>query len=122
MIAEARTLNKNRLNRVAARFLKKVGEPSKSHCLSSLLLAIWGLENLSTLGVLESKYQAELLEQANQMLSWSPEKAEALLVNQDTGLSLEKAALETCQQIEGLSPQEAAHYLIQNLLSGVDRR
>jgi hypothetical protein len=121
MIAEARTLNKNRLNRVAARFLKKVGEPPKSHCLSSLLLAIWGLENLSELPEPASKYRAELLEQANRMLNWSPEKAEALLVNQDSGLSLEKAALETCQQIESLSPQEAASYLIENLLSSLNK-
>lgn len=121
MIAEARTLNKNRLNRVAARFLKKAEERPESHCLSSLLLAIWGLENLNTLPELESKYQVELLEQANRMLSWPPERAEALLVNQDSGLSLEKAALETCQQIEGLDSEQAAAYLIQNLLSSLNK-
>jgi len=108
--------NQHDLNRLCGKLLRQQKQPRSEMNVQALSLAIWGLENpdLEFEGPW-SRYRSSLLEQANQMLSWNPDRVMQMLGQDPDDKDLNGQAKAVLQQMKNLEAEEAAAILSENL-------
>ena len=109
--------NQSPLNRLCLELLRQAGQnPSPQH-LSTAQMVIWILETQPKTAPFPSQKQVPIvLDQAWRMLGWAPEDAQGWFLSRDPGMTEEEMETSTLEELEGMSPEEAARLLAEFLL------